>query len=200
MHMKSGRSYVMRERALSTEATGERILDAVVALFPDRPYAQLTLAAVAERAGVSVQTVVRRFGDKDGLVAAAAARESATIHEQRDAAVPGDLDGIVDTLVAHYDAQGRLALRLLADEASAPAVAALTRAGRAYHRDWCRRVFEPWLTATTGVDRRRLLAQLVATCDVHTWQLLHLQEGLSRAQTRRALRELLAPLTTGRSR
>ena len=197
--MKSGRSYVMRERARSTEATGERILDAVVDLFTDRPYDRLTLAAVAERAGVSVQTVVRRFGDKDGLVAAAAERRSAAIHAQRDTAAVGDLDSIVDTLLDHYAAEGRLALRLLTDEGAAPAVAAITRAGRAFHRDWCRRVFEPWLTTTTGADRRRLLAQLVATCDVHTWQLLHLQEGLSHTQTRRALVELLTPLTTGRS-
>lgn len=190
----------MRERARAAEATGERILDAVVALFPDRPYAQLTLSAVAERAGVSVQTVVRRFGDKDGLVAAAAERQSGAIHAQRDTAVVGDLDSIVDTLLDHYEAEGRLALRLLTDEEAAPAVASITRAGRSFHRDWCRRVFEPWLTSTAGADRRRLLAQLVATCDVHTWQLLHLQEGLGRTQTRRALLELLTPLTTGRSR
>lgn len=196
--MKSTRGYVMTQRARATEETGARILDAASALFVERPYAQLTLAAVAERAGVSVQTVIRRFGDKDGLVAAAAEREGARVAEQRGQAPVGDLDGIVDNLLAHYEEQGRVALRLLADEESAPAIAAIAGAGREMHRDWCRRVFEPWLTTTTGAVRRRRLAQLVALCDVRTWQLLHLDQGLSRADTRRALLEMLAPLTTGR--
>jgi AcrR family transcriptional regulator len=35
----------------------------------DLPLAQITLADVAERAGVTVQTVIRRFGDKEALFA-----------------------------------------------------------------------------------------------------------------------------------
>ena len=196
--MKSSRGYVMTARARAAEETGTRILDAAAALFPTRPYAQLTLGALADRAGVSVQTVVRRFGDKDGLVAAAAQRVGAKVADQRGRAPVGDLPGIVDNLVEHYEQQGRVALRLLAEEETSPAVATLARQGRELHRAWCRRVFEPWLTTTTGAARRRLLAQLVATCDARTWQLLRLDEGLSRADTRLALLEMLAPHTTGR--
>ena len=42
------------------------------ALFAERPYDQVSLPAIAERAGVTVQTVLRRFGSKEDLFAAAA--------------------------------------------------------------------------------------------------------------------------------
>lgn len=192
------RPYVMRERARSAAETAERILDATTELFTEGPYAQLTLAAVAERAGVTVQTVIRRFGDKEGLAAAAATRETATISSQRGAAPPGNPAGIVDNLVDHYEAHGDMALRLLAEEEASPTIGAITRAGRDYHRDWCARVFAPVLSGLTGVDRDRRHAQLVAVCDVYTWKLLRRDAGLSREQTTTALLELLEPLTTGR--
>src|SRR5690349_16526619 len=93
VNMKSERGYVMTERARSTQATADRILDATIALFAELPYAQLTLRAVADRADVTVQTVIRRFGDKEGLTVAAAARSREHISAQRSAAPVGDLAG-----------------------------------------------------------------------------------------------------------
>ena len=194
--MKSGRGYVMRERARSAEETGTRILDAVTQLFTERPYAQLTLAAVADRAGVTVQTVIRRFGDKDGLVAAAAERGRAHVARQRAAAPVGDLPGIVGNLVDHYEDVGSRVLRLLAAEQGSPTLAEYAERGRELHRDWCRSVFAGTLEPLTGVARDRRLAQLVAVCDVYTWKLLRLDSGLSRRQTQIALHELLGPLLT----
>lgn len=189
----------MTERARTTAETGHRILQATLELFAERPFSQLTLAAVAERAGVSVQTVIRRFGDKDGLVAAASEYAGRQVGDHRDAAPVADLPGIVDNLEEHYETHGRIALRLLAEEDATPALAEITRQGRAMHRAWCERVFAPYLAARSGAARTRLLAQLVAVCDVYTWKLLRIDAGLSRTQTRLALRELLEPLTTRRS-
>jgi AcrR family transcriptional regulator len=194
--MNMGRGYVMIERARSTAETGERILDATVELFVERPYAQVTLRDVAERAGVTVQTVIRRFGDKQGLTAAAADRARAEIETQRDAAPVGDLAGAVDNLVAHYEEAGGIVLRLLAEEDSVPLLAEMGERGRAAHRDWCARVFAPSLAPLRGADRTRRLAQLVAVCDVYTWKLLRRDAGLSQRQVATALLELLEPLTT----
>ena len=196
--MKSGpaRSYVMRDRARAAERTGERVLAAVTELFVEVPYSQLTLAAVAERAGVTVQTVLRRFGDKEGLVAAAARRSNAEVAAQRGEAPVGDVAAIVANLVTHYETVGDLALRLLAEEEGSPTIAAITSTARAYHRAWCARVFSPSLDVLTGAERDRRLAQLVAVCDVYTWKLLRRDSGLSRRQVSTALRELLEPLTS----
>ena len=192
---ETARAYVMTERAKTTAETGERVLDAVLDLFADVPYAQLTLAAVAERAGTTVQTVIRRFGDKEGLTRAATDRAMATISAQRDAAPVGDVTAALDNLLDHYAASGPLALRLLNQEDATPSLTAAAQLGRAYHRDWCARVFAPHLTGLTPTTRRRRLAQLVAVCDVYTWKLLHLDAGLGRRQVLLALHELIDPLT-----
>jgi AcrR family transcriptional regulator len=197
--MKSGapaRSYVMTKRAQSAAATAERILDAAAGEFEDgTPIVGITLEAVAARAGVSVQTVLRRFGDKDGLFAASAERQAARVAAERDPAVAGDLAGAVVNLAGHYERDGRLALRLLAEESSSPFMAAVTGAGRAFHRSWCERVFAPFLDGLEGAGRRRRLAQIVAVCDVYVWKLLRLDAGLSPQAYREALLELLEPLT-----
>lgn len=188
----------MTERARTTAETGERILDAAVELFVEAPYAQLTLTAVAERAEVTVQTVIRRFGDKDGLANAAAARAMSTIGSQRGSAPPGDVAAAVGNLVDHYTTDGDLALRLLAEEEATPSLAALTQQGRAYHQEWCARVFAPYLTGLSSAVRQRRLAQITAVCDVYTWKLLRHDAGLSRRQVTTALLEMLEPLTSDR--
>lgn len=193
------RPYRQTARAQQSEETGERILRAAIRLFNERGYAGLTLADVAAAADVTVQTVIRRFGDKEGLTAAAGRLASAEIVDQRSGAPAGDVPRLVENLAEHYEAHAASALRLLADEHLSPAIAAYTEGGRAFHREWCTRVFAPYLTDLSPTVRRRRLAQFIAICDVWTWKLLRHQAGLSLAQTRTALLEMLAPLTEGRS-
>jgi AcrR family transcriptional regulator len=193
--MKKSRSYRMTARAESTERTGERILDAATSLFWERPTDELPLHLVAERAGVSVQTVIRRFGSKDGLLAAAVERGAQRVDAQRGEAPAGDLSEAVRVLLDHYEQMGDQVLRMLAEQTRVPGLTPIVEQGRAVHREWCRRVFEPTLAARpAGARRDRLLAQLVAVCDVQTWALLRHQAGLSRRQTEIALAELLTPL------
>lgn len=188
----------MTARAEAAAATAERILDATAELFWERPTDQIVLAEVAERAGVTVQTLIRRFGGKEGLIAATAEREVAKVAMERR--VPADdPEKAVDVLLDHYDTAGRGALRLLAAEESSPVLAELAEAGRAMHRQWCADAFPAALEDLTGATRKRRLAQIVAVCDVYTWKLLHLDAGLGRSQTRTAILELLGPLLTSRN-
>ncbi len=194
MKVEPRRPYRMDSRAQAAAATGERILDAAVKTFWEMPTDKVSLDEVARRAGVSVQTVIRRFGGRDGLMAAAGARESERVRRQRDEAPVGDVGAAVRVLVEHYELMGEPVLRMLAEEVRVPALSEIADAGRALHRDWCARVFAPALNGRTGVDRRRRLAQLVAVCDVYTWKLLRLDAGLSRRQTEIAMAELLNPM------
>jgi AcrR family transcriptional regulator len=59
------RSQVRQEQA---EQTRERVLDAAAALFVARGYAATSIAAVAEAAGVSAETVYGRFRNKRTLI------------------------------------------------------------------------------------------------------------------------------------
>jgi AcrR family transcriptional regulator len=192
------RPYRMVARAESAAATAERILDAAVEVFWERPGEQVSLDEVARRAGVAVQTVIRRFGGRDGLFAAAAEREAEKVRRERDEAPVGDPRGAVRVLVDHYEAMGDRVLRLLAEEERSPGLREVADRGRVLHREWCARVFAPALQGRAGVERRRRVAQLVAICDVYTWKLLRRDAGLSRRQTELALVELLEPLLEGR--
>lgn len=194
MNTEPTRPYRMAARAQSTAATGERVLDAAIELFWERPTDQIALDQVASRAGVTVQTVIRRFGGKDALIAAAAERESARVAQQRDRAPVGDVVGAVLVLVEHYELTGDRVLKLLAEEERIPGLRIIADRGRALHRDWCARVFAPALEGRVGVEQRRRMAQLVAVCDVYTWKLLRRDAHLSRRQTTLAMVELVTPL------
>jgi len=187
----------MVARAEATATTAERILDAAVEVFWELPTDQISLDEVARRAGVTVQTVIRRFGGRDGLLAAAVERESEKVRRQRDEAVPGDLAGAVRVLIEHYELIGDRVLKMLAEEERIPALRPIVDRGRTLHRAWCARVFGPALARLRGLERERRLAQFVALCDVYTWKLLRRDAGLSRRHTELAVIELINPLLEG---
>ncbi len=197
MEVQKPRPYRMDARAASVAATGERILHAAVEAFWERPGEQVSLDDVARRAGVSVQTVIRRFGGRDGMLAAAVERESQRIRVERDPAVVANPDDAVSQLVTHYEALGDRVVAMLAEETRTPALREVAEAGRRFHRAWCETVFAAALANLAGERRERRLAQLVAVCDVCTWKLLRRDAGLSRRETELALLELLEPLLEG---
>ncbi|MGD9536732.1 MAG: TetR/AcrR family transcriptional regulator [Alphaproteobacteria bacterium] len=189
------RKYEMEARAEATAATGERILDAAITMFWEHPTDQIHLGDVARRAGVTVQTVIRRFGDKNGLFAAAGEREVKRVRDSRAPVTPGRLDEIVANLVAHYEELGDGVVRLLAEESRSQALARIARQGRLVHRAWCETAFGPFLDGMAAAERELRLAQFVALCDVYMWKLLRRDSGLSRAQTERAILGMLAALS-----
>jgi len=195
----STRSYRMKVRAAAAEEATERILDAAEQLFWEDPAQPVTLAAVATLAGVSVHSIIRRFGGQEGVMRAAAERATARTEAERAEPDPGNLDAVVAVLVGHYERAGDRVMRMLAAEYALPTIAELIDRGRTLHADWCARMFADALDTRTGAARKRLLAELVAICDVYTWFLLRRQRGLTRRETERALFEMLAPVVNGRS-
>ncbi len=174
--------------------THQRILEAVVALADEQWLDQVTLDQVATRAGVTVQTVIRRFGTKEQLIAAAGQEAHQRVKQQRDEAPVGDVGGAVRNLMEHYEDVGSRVLRLLAQEGRYPGLQPLLEAGRIAHRAWVERVFAPFLATHEEQARAHLLAQLVAVTDVYVWKLLRHTSGLSRDQTEQALHDMLIAL------
>ena len=190
----SKRRYRMTARAQAAAATRARILDAATALFWEHPMLDMSLEDVARRAGVSLPTVIRHVGDKEGLFAAGAERESARVNHQRNEAPVGDVPAAVRILFDHYEELGDAVLRLLADEDRVPGLRGLADRGRATHAQWCERVFAPVLTDLSGDERARRLAEFIALTDVFVWKLLRRDRQLSRSEAELAMCEMIEPL------
>ncbi|CAN5243033.1 hypothetical protein BH24ACT19_BH24ACT19_13430 [soil metagenome] len=186
------RPYRMRARAESVAETGRRILQATIDLGPEVLSDQATLDEVAARAGVTVQTILRRFGSKEGLIVATAEEVRGRVEGQRNEAPVGDVAGAVRNLVEHYEEWGDNTLRLLAQEDRYPVIRAHTDRGRAGHYEWVERTFAPFLAGRAG--RERLRAEMIAVCDLYVWKILRRDLGLGCEQTEVALVEMLTAL------
>jgi AcrR family transcriptional regulator len=66
--VKPRRRYRSERRREQAEQTRERVLDAAAALFEERGYENATVAAIADAAGVSPETVYARFANKRTLL------------------------------------------------------------------------------------------------------------------------------------
>jgi AcrR family transcriptional regulator len=187
----------MQARAQATAATRRSIADAWLALYEELHYDDITLDVVAERSGVTVQTVIRHFGSKEELFLAVTRELAAAETLRRSAAPIGDIDGAVRNVVAHYERVGDWVLRTLEQEDRFPAIRDLADAGRRIHYDWVERAFAPFLDSATGAARRRRRAQLVALTDVYMWKLLRRDAGLGRRPTEIAMTELVTALLNG---
>lgn len=185
------RAYEMNVRAEAVAATGSRVLAAARERFAARPYDEVKLDDIASDAGVTVQTVLRRFGSKEGVVRAISEQAQVAIVAGRDQAPVGDVSGAVSNLVGHYEQVGAEVLHLLRQELRVPVFAEITANGRTYHHQWVNRVFAPWLDQRSGTNRQRLQGQLIAVCDVYTWHLLRQQCELSPRSTEQSICELI---------
>ena len=167
------RPYTMTVRATAADATRDRILDATIAIALETQRLDFSLDQVADRADRSVQTILRRFGSRDGLVEEAVARGSARVAAERRPAEPGDIPAALQLLVEHYEQWGRFMLRLLSRDDDQDA-RGITAGGQLLHRDWVTEVFTP--------DSAELTDLLVVATDLYTWKLLRLDRGLEQRE------------------
>ena len=180
----------MELRAAAAEATRERILAAAADAFLEHWYDDVTIASVAERAGVSGQTVINHFGGKEQLAAAAHARIGERIVSLRYTPEPGDVTGAIDALVEDYETTGDAVVRMLALEEKVPSLAPLLAIGRESHRQWVETMF----------GAPELVPELVVATDVYTWKLLRRDQGLSRDQTVASILKIVQALLERRTR
>lgn len=177
----------MRVRADAAAETGRRIADAMLGLLGEESFDAVTVSAIAARAGVTVQTVLRRFGSKEGVFVAAVEQGRAQILAQRGAAPAANPAAAVTNLFDHYERWGRTVLRLLEQEERAPQIRAIVLEGRRTHAEWVARVFEAELGPLRGGARARRLTQLIAVTDVYLWKLLRHDLGVPRADAEEAV-------------
>ena len=152
--------------------------ETVIALSEERLSLEIVLADVAERSGVSVQTVLRHFGDRRGLFEEARARQVKRVRAERSAPV-GDAAAAVRTIVAFYERMGEWSLMLQAQEHSDELSRQTVQLARRVHREWVQEIFAPQLAGRR--DREELEDLLVVATDVLTWKILRRDGGMSRS-------------------
>jgi AcrR family transcriptional regulator len=158
----------MIARAASAEATRERILKTAGELLRARFRSEIRLQEVAEKAEVTVQTVINVFKTKDELLTQAVCEVNGAARELRRAAAPDDLKGAIHGLYAYYEAIGGWVIRNRMEEADQGHI----EAGRKRHREWGEIYFGPRLAALPAAERRRRMDALLTICSVYNWWLL----------------------------
>ena len=194
--VKARRSYVMVARAVRADATRRRILDAAIdILFGSQ--APLTLGSTADRAGVSVQTILRTFGTQAGLVEEATGEAWRRVVDQRSQAPAGDIAASMKVLFIHYEAYGDRLVQARAREGAVPELSPGLNRARADHRRWVARTYRPQLARRPEAERERALNGLVALTDVYTWKLLRRDLELDRREAEATLAGMVAAVAGG---
>jgi AcrR family transcriptional regulator len=187
------RAYRMRSRAVAAAATGDRIREAAIGLFSERTYDEVSLEAVARRAGVSLPTVLRKFGSKDALFAECA-RAASERERQARAVATGDVRGAARVLALRYEQLLPAWKRHLDLEGRFPAVAQVIAGARQGHLAWLAEVFEPWLSKRQGKLRTRQLAAFFAATEIYQWWTWRTHLGLDAREAEQTLLEILDAL------
>jgi len=178
----------MAKRAEKAAATRQRILDATQELFAARS-ADFTLDNVAALAGTSVQTVLRAFGTKEGLILAAIGTFRATVPPRDER--PQSVGEAVARLVDDYEQIGDRVISMLAEEHRIPGFAAAAAEGRTRHRAWVEAAFAEQLAVHPARRRTQVLVALLGATDVYVWKLFRRDLGLGRSASRTAIERLV---------
>jgi AcrR family transcriptional regulator len=188
----------MSARSDGAAATRERLLAAAWRHFATRPYENVRLSEIAAEAEVTPQTLHTNFGSKEQLFTAVALRWGRQEMARRDEAPVGEVCEAIEILFDRYEANGNTVLRMLSEEERIPAVRRITDAGRAYHRDWAARTFQPLLHGLRGRSRERRLAAIVIATDLLVWKLLRRDMQLDRRTAEQIVAEMVNSLPPAR--
>lgn len=185
------RTYQMSKRAEAVAQTESAIFSATAALWRDRPFTDISLEAIAEGAGVSVRTIIRRFGSREGLLETCIKNDASEIESDREKAEVGDIDGALEYLLNDYESYGDAIIRTLAVEDQIEAAKTVLRAGRNYHREWCARIFSPYLPTQTHSNYEQELTAFVVATELYLWKLLRRDLGYDLKETKQTFLRLV---------
>lgn len=189
---KAPRIYQQGVRAEQTEANTRSVLDAAVALVRRAPsLAGITLDQIASDAGVTVRTILRRFGSRDGIMEAALFELGRQFESRRPETTPGDVEAALQSMLYQYEHEGDINVRALVEEHQIPVLHQLLEHGRATHRQWVTRAFAPQLARLPESVRESRITALYAATEVYLWKLLRRDLQLSAEQTLDIFRQLV---------
>jgi len=186
------RGYKQEVRARQTEANAKSILDAAVkCLRASKRLATITLDELAAEAGVTVRTILRQFGSKDGIMEAAFLEVGRQIQSARRDTPAGDIDAALAALVDQYEVEGDLNARVVSEEHEIPILHKLLEFARKSHRQWLTVVFGPRLAHLPAAQREQRITALYAATEVQLWKVLRRDLHQSPEQTAAIFHQLV---------
>jgi len=177
---------------LSIKETELGILASFQRLLERHWYDEISLDAVAEGAGTTRQTIVRRFDGKAALLGEFAQRIAREIEASRGEPPRDDPAAAAAAVVTDYETSGDMVMRLAALQQRSHEVAAAVDAGRLAHTRWVERAFESDLRAFDDAERTDRLSALLVATDVRAWFLLRRAQKRTRAETMRVMTAMIA--------
>lgn len=193
------RAYRQGARAQAAAQTAETIIDVFLRHLETRWYDDISLATIAKDAGVTVPTILRHFGSKEGILEATGKRFEGEVLVRRHVG-SSDIDEIIAALLADYESSGDFMMRFLAQETRFPALKAMTDLGRAQHRLWVRRCFAPYFDGLTPEQEEWQLDGLIMALDLYVWQVWRRDRGRSPEEVARFMRTLVDAILGPRPR
>lgn len=190
MNKTKSRTYSNDKRAAGAARTEQKILKVLGELWLEYSIHEITMEMIAARSGVTVRTILRKFGSKEGLYEAALKHDVTGIRVLKDQTRVGDVDHIAAMLMQEYEWSGMAGIRTLALEGYLDLAAQILRKGREFHTAWCERVFEPFLPADP-VQRRIMIGALYSVTDINKWKLLRKDLGYSAAETEEIFKKII---------
>jgi AcrR family transcriptional regulator len=182
-------------RRLRRDKNRDAVIDALLALFRDGVY-QPSTAEIAARAGLSPRSLFRYFDDVNDLRRAAAARQVLlALPLLKVAAAPHDptlvkIGAVVRARIRLFEQVGPSGRALRISSHRHEELAAELHRNRAFLRGQITGLFAPEL----GGPAMDMLPALQVLCSLESYELLRLDQGLSRDDTEAALITAIAVL------
>lgn len=213
----STRRYRQVARARATEGRRWRILRAAWDLFAERRYDDISVAAIAERAGVSERTVYRLVGPKERLLdgweeQATEERTAWTagedverpwalrigwqrwLHDDHGPIEPGDIAGFVAGTVRFHEEWGDALENVRRQAHEVQQFARFIAYSRRRHHENVDQLVGHLVAGPDADARRRRLELLYAVTDFPMWHVLRRDTGLGRQDVQAALLDLVQKL------
>ena len=179
--MSTTRTYELKRRAERQQETRRRIVEAAVELHTAVGPARTTVAAIAERAGVTRPTVYAHFPDERSLFLACSGHVRETVPPPDPAswgsiADPGErLEQALRDLYGYYQRLEPLLENVQRDAALMPVVAEMNGYRVSYLEEIRELLVEAW--PTRGRARIRLRRAVGHAVEFGTWQSLVRRQG-----------------------
>jgi len=191
---KAKSAYDNSKRQTDAEKTKIKILRAFGDLWSDYSIKDITLEMVAIEAGLTTKTILRKFGSKDGLTNESLSYLATEIESERTSAKAGNVDDILKALLSNYEKIGEAAIRTINLESELKIARQIGAKGRQLHRDWCIRMFAPYLPGEQTADYEIQLTSFIAATEIYLWMLMRKDLKLSKEKTFSIFKNLIEGL------